>query len=90
MPIPCCWRWQRRKPTGKTYWQAIREADEPAPANRSVAERPLLLGSTDPRPARGPDVMAGATSGLPSPVFVASVHQQTFPAVRSFIWYQPE
>jgi hypothetical protein len=33
---------------GKTYWQAIREADEPASANRSVAERALLLGSTDP------------------------------------------
>jgi hypothetical protein len=70
-PIPCCWRW-------KTYWQAIVGADEPVPANRSVAERSLLLGSTDPRPARSPDVVAGATSGLLSPFFVAPVHQQTF------------
>jgi hypothetical protein len=88
-PIPCCWRWQRRKPMGKTYWQAIVEADEPVPANRSVAERSLLLGSTDPRPARSPDVVAGATSGLLSPFFVAPVHQQTFTEVRSFICYQP-
>jgi hypothetical protein len=75
---------------GKTYWQAIVKADEPVPAHRSVAERSLLLGSTDPRPARSPDVVAGATSGLLSPFFVAPVHQQTFTEVRSFICYQPE
>ena len=60
---------------GKTYWQAIVEADEPVPANRSVAERSLLLGSTDPRSARSPDVVTGATSRLLSP-FVAPAHQR--------------
>ena len=89
-PIPCCWRWQRRKPMGKTYWQAIVEADEPVPANRSVAERSLLLGSTDPRPARSPDVVAGATSGL---LLLSSsrlcISRPSTP-VRSFICYQPE
>ena len=63
---------------GKTYWQAIVEADEPVPAHRSVAERSLLLGSTDPRPARSPDVVAGATSYLLSPFFVAPVHKPPF------------
>ena len=38
---------------GETYWQAIVEADEPVSANRSVAERSLPFGSTEPRPARG-------------------------------------
>src|SRR6266849_395140 len=42
------------------------------------SDQATLLGSTDPRPARSPDVVAGATSGLLSPFFVAPVHQQTF------------
>ena len=63
---------------GKTYWQAIVEAYEAVPANRSVAERSLLLGSTDPRPARSLDVVAGATSGLLSPFFVAPVHVASY------------
>ena len=75
---------------GKLDFQAIVEADEPVPAHRSVAERSLLLGSTDPRPARRPDVVAGATSSLLPPFFVAPVHQQTSTLVRSFICYQPE
>src|SRR2546426_447725 len=53
------------------------------------SDQATLLGSTDPRPARSPDVVAGATSGLLSPFFVAPVHQQTFTEVRSFICYQP-
>src|SRR5262249_8764415 len=63
---------------GKLDFQAIVEADEPVPAIRSVAERSLLLGSTDPRPARSPGHHVGATSGQLSPFFVAPVHQQTF------------
>src|SRR5260370_33476898 len=42
------------------------------------SDQATLLGSTDPPPARSPDVVAGATSGLLSPFFVAPVHQQTF------------
>jgi hypothetical protein len=59
-------------------FQAIVEADELVPAHRSVAERSLLLGSSDPRPACNPGHHVGATSGLLSPFFVAPLHQQTF------------
>ena len=69
---------EKARQWGKRDFQAIVEADEPVPAHRSVAERSLLLGSTDLRPARSLDVVAGATSGLLSPFFVVPVHQQTF------------
>ncbi len=58
-------------------------------ALEDVAERSLLLGSTDPRPAHSPDVVAGATSGLLSPFFVAPVISRPSTPVRSFICFQP-